>query len=213
MTPQEYNRICKVYQFLTKRLDPSQNYHIDGFYRVYDSQHYGVRDEAFEGVRYFENLTLNYVFTKEYLAGQHFSKNYYFSNGFSNSPMVVIKNDNISVHPELGFVFLYILIFKFQNGIIAFLDLLYQLNDKKTTLIRISEDGKTVKIKAYGYDDFVSVFEVIPNINLIFDFFLFTNSNFMIKNWNNEIEIQVIKIRNALDTLKIFNFDNMNMNF
>ncbi|WP_294963593.1 hypothetical protein [uncultured Flavobacterium sp.] len=207
MTSQEYNKISKVYQCLTQRFDQSRNYQYDRFYKVYNSQCYIVEGENLEALKHFENLTLRHVYTGEYLESQHFGEDY------KNSSLLVVEDGKVLVHAELGFIFLYILIFKMQEGIRKFLDLINELKDRHTGLIRSSDDGRILKMKVYLYDEFIPQFEAIPDFNLIFHLFALTNSNFMERNWDNEVEVYVDKIRKTLETLKIFNFDNINMHF
>lgn len=80
MTIEEYNRICIVYQFLTKRFDISQFYSYDGFYKCYDPNYYGVRGENRDALEHFENLNLRHVYNAEHITSRPYGENYINSN-------------------------------------------------------------------------------------------------------------------------------------
>lgn len=205
MTNEEYNRISMVYQFLTKRFDFSQTYQYDGFYRCFDVNHYGVSGQNLEVLKHFENLNLRHIYTTEHIASTQYSDEYL------NANLLVIEENRVCVHSELGFIFLYILVYKLQNEIKSFLKLMYILKEKHTGLIRTSEDQRVFKMKVYLYDDFIPQFESIENYRYIFHLFAKTNSDFMVRNWNNEVEINMNKIEKLIETLKRFNFENIDM--
>lgn len=207
MTAEEYNRICLVYQFLTKRFNRSQIYQYDGFYRCYDPKYYRVRQEKLQTLKHFENLTLRHIYTGEYLASRPFGEEYI------NTNLVVVDEDKVCIHTELGYIFLYTLVYKLQDGISSFIALMHNLNETYRGLIKTTEDKKIFKMKVYLYDDFIPQFESIENYRLIFHLFAQTNSNFMVRNWENEVEVNIHKIEELLETLKIFNFQNLDMTF
>lgn len=207
MTKEEYNRISIVYQFLTKRFDFSQTYQYDGFYRCFDTNHYGVSGENLEVLRHFENLNLRHIYSAEHIASVQYGDNYL------NANLLVIEENRVCVHSELGFIFLYILVYKLQDGIKSFIELMYTLKEKYVGLIRTNEDKRIFKMKVYLYDDFIPQFESIENYKFIFHLFAKTNSNYMNRNWSNEVEVDMYKIEKLIKTLKMFNFENVEMQF
>lgn len=205
MTNEHYNQISIPYQVLTKRFDPNQNYYFDNFYKCYNPKHYIVRDENLETLKKFENLTPRDIYTEEHLLAHPFGDKYL------DSKLVVIEDKRICVLSELGQVFLYLLVSKFEKGINQFLVLVEKLQAEFPGLIRTKEDEKVVVMGNYLFDDLNYRFEQIENYGLIFHLFGKTNSGLLMQDWNKNIEIHKNKIKGLLDTLKIFDFSKVEL--
>ncbi|WP_417860454.1 hypothetical protein [Winogradskyella sediminis] len=205
MTNEEYNQISIPYQVLTKRFDHNQNYYFDNFYKCYNPKHYIVKDENLETLKKFENLTPRDIYTKEHILAHPYGDKYL------DSKLVVIEEKRICILSELGQVFLYLLVSKFENGINQFLELVEQLQTEFPGLIRTKEDEKVVVMGNYLFDDLNYRFEQIENYDLIFHLFGKTNSGLLMQDWNKNIEIHKTKIKGLLDTLKIFDFSKVEL--
>ena len=72
MSNEEYNRICSVYQVLTKRFDLNQDYNYENWFKCYNPNFYGVRSENLTVIKRFEDLTLRHIFSGEYIESHFF---------------------------------------------------------------------------------------------------------------------------------------------
>ncbi|KIA82424.1 hypothetical protein [Flavobacterium sp. AED] len=203
MGQEEYNKICLLYQVLTKRFDFNQNYNYDKWYKCYNIEFYGVKGNYLEVLKRFEDLTLRHIYTLEYISSVPFSDEYL------DDILVKISGDKVGVHPELGLVTLYFLIYRLQEGISNFLLLLETIKNQYVGFIKTDYDNRIYKMKFYAYDEFIPQFENIKDFKLMFHLFSKTNSNYMSLNWNNEVEIDVFKINKTLESLQNFNFKNL----
>ena len=203
MNQEEYNKICLLYQVLTKRFDFNQNYNYEKWNKCYNPEFYGVKNEYLEVLKRFEDLTLRNLYTTEYINSTPFSDEYL------DDILVKISDDKVCVHSELGLVTLYFLIYRLQEGINSFLQLLESIKNQYVGFIKTDNDNRIYKIKVYIYDDFIPQFENIKDFKLIFHLFSRTNSNYILLNWNNEVEIDVFKINKTLEGLLNFNFKNL----
>ncbi|MFV8327754.1 hypothetical protein [Flavobacterium sp. ZS1P14] len=200
MDQEEYNKICLLYQVLTKRFDFNQNYNYDKWYKCYNADFYGVKNGYLEVLKRFENLTLRHIYTPEYVSSVPFSDEYL------DDVLVKISDDKVRVLSELGLVTLYFLIYRLEEGINNFLQLLESIKKQYVGFIKIDNDNRIYKMKGYIYDELIPQFENIKDFKLMFHLFSKTNSNYMLLNWNNEVEIDVFKINKTLDSLQNFNF-------
>ncbi|MCW5518483.1 hypothetical protein J1N09_01440 [Aureitalea sp. L0-47] len=205
MTKEQYNKVCLLYQALTRRFDLSQNFYYDGFYKCFNPKHYAVRGENLETLKHFENLTFRDIYTDEHLAEHHFGDNYL------DSKLVVVEEERICVIAELGQVFLYLLVSKLKNGIEQFLELVDKLQKEHKYLIRLEEDGRIMKMKTYLFDEFNGLFEQLENYGFVFHLLGKTNSSFLMQDWNNNIEIHLNRIRGLLKNVNSFDFSNVEL--
>lgn len=203
MNHEEYNKICLLYQVLTKRFDFNQNYNYDKWYKCYNADFYGVKNGCLEVLKRFEDLTLRRIYTPEYVSSVPFSDEYL------DDILVKISDDKVLVLSELGLVILYFLIYRLQEGINNFLQLLESIKNQYIGFIKIDADDRIYRMKGYIYHEFIPQFENIKDFKLMFHLFSKTNSNYMSLNWNNEVEIDVFKINKTLESLQNFNFKNL----
>ena len=203
MSNEEYKRICSVYQVLTKRFDQNQDYKYEKWFKCYNPDFYGVKGENLDVLTRFKDLTLRHIFSEQYIQSQFFSDEYFDEN------LVRIEDGKICIHSELGLVTLYLLIYRLRDGINLFLDLLENIKNNYLRYIK-TDDGKRIyKMKVYTYNEFIPQFEAIPQFRLIFHLFSRTNSNYMVLNWSNEVEIDIFEIKQTLLRLSNFNFGNL----
>ena len=205
MTNDEYNKVCNLYQALTQRFDFSQNYGFDGFYKCFNPKHYAVRGENLETLKEIADLTFRDIYTEEHIANNHFGDNYL------DSKFVVIEEKRICVIAELGHVFLYLLVSKLENGIKGFLELAHKLQSEHKYLIKLENENRTMRMKTYLFDEFNGQFEQIENYGFVFHLLGKTNSNFLMQDWNNNIEIHLNRISGLFKTLKGFDFSKIEL--
>lgn len=203
MSTDEYNRICMLYQVFTKRFDLVQEYSYDRWFKCYNSNFYGVRGQNLETLSRFKELTLRHIYSGNYIQSQHFSDEYL------DDLVVKVGENKVCVHSELGLVILHLLFYKLQTGINQFVNLLDIILENSPSLIKTDEEKRVYKMKLYSYDEYLPQFQNIQDYGFIFHLFGRTNSSYMTLNWNNEIEIDVFRIKQALLRLANFNFENL----
>lgn len=204
MTNEQYNFICRPFQFLTKRHYNFQNIY-DGEYKCYDPNMYGVRNEYLEFLNNFEHLTFRHIFTPEHIAVQ-------IGLGIPvDSNLVVIEEKRICVHQELGSISFHILANKLKTGIESLINLLEQINLAHHKAIRTDENGNIFYMKMYTYNDFILDFENLPDYKYVKDLFYDTKSGVIDLNLENEIEFKIYRMKRIIDRLKIFNFENIQL--
>jgi len=204
MNIDEYNKICRVYQSLTKRFDNYQNYFFNGNYIVFDSEFYVVR-ENLDILRKFENLTIRHIYGADYIKSKPFGDSYL------DSKLVVIEENKVMVNSEMGYILFYILIYKLAKGLEDFKKIISTLDTKYSGHISIEKETKTYKMSIGTYDKILAEFEKSEDLKLIVHLFSRTNSNFIVQNWNSQIEINMAKIEALSDTVKIFDFSNIQL--
>lgn len=207
MKIEEYNRISMLYQTLTRRFDIPRNYQYEGIYHSYNPDQYAVKGENLQTLRCFEHLTLRHILNPDYI------NDHLYSDVYLDSELLIIDENKIKVHGELGQILFYILISKLEPSIKSFIDLLNHLKNNHKGFIRSDDEDRIYKMKVYTYDDFVVQFEAIENYKFVYHLFGKTDSLLMMRNWDNEIEINVADINKILETVKKFNFQNVDLNF
>jgi len=205
MKNKEYNRISLPYQFLTKRFDLNQTYTYEEFHKCYNPKHYGVKGENLEVLRNFETIMFKQLFTEKHLKENSYSTQYL------DSLLIKIEEKRICVHMELGQIFLYLLISKFEKGINQFLLLIDKLLKEHKGLIRLKDDNTKVIMNIDVFNSFNEQFEQIENYSLIFHLFAMTNSGYIMRDWNGNVEIYIRRINKLLETLKIFDFSKIEL--
>lgn len=203
MSTEEYNRLCLLYQVLTKRFDLVQEYSYDRWFKCYNPNFYGVKGQYLETLTRFQELTLRHIYSENYIQSQH------FSNEYLDDLVIKVGESKICVHSELGLVILHLLFYKLQIGINQFITLLDNILENSSGLIKTDEEKRVYKMKLYSYDEYIKQFENIQDYGFIFHLFGRTNSSYMTLNWNNEIEIDVFRIKQAILRLVNFNFENL----
>lgn len=200
MTSKEYDRISLLYQFLTKRFHVNQDYQYDGYYKCYNPKYYGVREENLQTLEHFENLSYKDLFTKGYINSKPFGEDYL------NAKLVKIEEKRICAQTELGQILLYLLVSKLENSIKEFLSFLESLKEKKLGLIKEREEGKMYIISLNDFNRLQPVLEKIENFRFTFHLLAKTNSGFILRDWNENLEIHINKINDLIVTLKNFDF-------
>lgn len=200
MTTKEYDRISLLYQFLTKRFHVNQNYQYDGYYKCYNPKYYGVREENLQTLEHFENLSYKDMFTEEYIKSKPFGEEYL------NAKLVKIEEKRICVQTELGQILLYLLVSKLENSIKEFLSFLDSLKEQKLGLIKEREESKMYIIRLNDFNKLKPDLEKIKNFRFTFHLLAKTNSGFILRDWNENLEIHINKINDLVATLKNFDF-------
>jgi len=203
MTTEEYNKLSLLYQVLTKRFDLVQEYSYDRWFKCYNPNFYGVKGQYLETLKRFQQLTLRHIYKGNYIQSQNFSDEYL------DDLVIRVEEHQICVHSELGLVILHILFYKLQTGIYQFITLLDIILEKSPALIKTDKEKRVYKLKLYTYDEYIQQFQNIQDYSFIFHLFGRTNSSYMTIDWNNEIEIDVFRIKQALMRLSNFNFENL----
>jgi len=202
MNEENYELIRKPFQFLTRR-----SYHIaniyDGFYKCYNPQMDGVRDENLDFWKKIENLTLRHIFTAEYLEKSIYPNNYLDAN------LVVIEENRICIHQEMGMILLHILINKMKDGIEAFTTLMRKIKANYKDYIKVDDHERIFTMKVYRYDEFLVEFANIPDYRFIFHLFFKAKTELITLSWQNEAEIKIYRIDEMIKRLKDFNFENI----
>lgn len=206
MTTKEYDNLSLAYQFLTKRFDMRQDYYYNNFYRCYDSNCYGVREERLETLKCFENLTFRDLYKNEHI------DSHYYGDNYLDAKVVVIKDNQVCILPELGQVIFYILISKLEIGIRQFQKLLLDLSKNDTTSFRQENNGEKIIVDINLLENvYKNQFENIENYKFIIHLFGKTNSGIIMLKWNYELEINLSIINTLLDTLTIFDFSKVDL--
>ena len=201
MNQEDFNKICLLYQFLTKKSDFNQNY--DRWYICYNCEHYGVKNDYLEILKKFKKLTLRHLYTSEYINSIHFPDEYL------DDILVKIIKDKVYIHSELGSIIQSFLIYKLQEGINIFLQSLERIKNQYVGFVKTDKDCKIYKIKVFTYDEFIPQFENIKDFKLIFHLFTLKNINYLYLNWDKEVEIDISKINKGLEKLINFNFQSI----
>ncbi|NUY79656.1 hypothetical protein HUK80_02015 [Flavobacterium sp. MAH-1] len=188
MTTEEYNNISMLYQFLTKRFDINQNYTSSDYHRCYHPNYYGVRGNGLEVLKRFEHLNFQDLYSEEYLKSQFYSQEYL------TSKLVIIEENRVCVMPELGSILFYQLISMMKGGITEYLRQLKYIVENKIGIFRLSDDGDLLKFDLRSYENLLLKFEAIKDFNLFHHLFTKTNSNIIMLNWDNQVEIPIHEI-------------------
>jgi hypothetical protein len=202
MTDQKYNFICLPFQFLTKRFNDFQNIY-DGEYKCYSPNVYGVKNEYLEFLKNFENLTFRHIFSQEHLASQ-------IALGIPvDSNLVIIEEDRIRVHQELGNIILHILANQLKNGIEKLIELIEKIKLEHPTYIKTDKDENIFSMKMYRYDEFIADFENLPDYKYVKHLFYDSKTGIITLSLENEIDFKLYKMRKIIKRLTIFNFTNI----
>ncbi|WP_204346631.1 hypothetical protein [Psychroserpens algicola] len=204
MTSEEYDRLSIPYQVLTKRFYENQTYYNDGFYRCYNPKHYIVRDKHLEQLKRFTELSYRDIYTEEYINA------YPFGDTYLDSKLVKIEEKRVCLSTELGQVFLYLLVSKLKKGITQYVELIKKLQDERKGLIKSKNDGNTVVIPIFFLESIKGQFEIIDNYKFVFHLLAKTNSGFLMRDWNSNIEVNLNRISGLLDSVKNFDFSKIN---
>ena len=175
------------------------------FYKCYNPKYYGVRDNHLETLKHFTDLSFRDLYTAEHIAEHHFGDNYL------DSKLVKIEEERICLLAELGHVFLYLIVSKLKNGIGQYLELISQLQVEYKGLVRTKEDGKIVVMGIYLIEDLIYRFEQIENYRFIFHLLAKTNSGFLMRDWDNNVEINISRISGLLETVEHFDFSKVEL--
>lgn len=204
MTNEEYNFISMPFQFLTKRFSNFQHVYY-GVYKCYHPKMYGVRDEYLDFLKNFEHLTFRHIFTPEHIAVQ-------VELGVDvDSNLVIIEENRICVHQELGSIAFHILANKLKVGIEKLIQLLEHIKQAHPNNMKSDENNNNYLLKLYAYNDFILAFENLPDYKYVKHLFYDTKSEVISLSLENEIIFKVYKMKRIIERLKIFNFHNIQL--
>ena len=196
----EFEDIVVMYEFLTNRWGFIHSYSYEGFYRCFDKNHNGVKGNNLKILKEFEELTMREVFKEESINGIS------YGDKFLDAKLVKDEEKKVCIHPEMGFIFLEIIVQRLKNTMNIFLERLEILNKNYTDLVKKSEDGYFIRMSGNTYDQFQPQFEKIENYDFLFRFIALTHSQIMYRNMDNVLEINVSKMNDMIKNLSKIDF-------
>ena len=201
----EYERIVTMYEFLTDRYGYYSSYTFENFYKCFDPKHNGVKGNNLEILKKFENLKMREVFTVVKI------NNIQYGSQYLDAALVNIKPGKVCIHPEMGYIFLGLIVHNLKSTIETFIKELELLNKKFDPLIKLSKDGRVIKMSGHTYDEFEPNFRKIEDYGKLFRFIAETNSHIMYRNTDNVLEINISKMKEMIKNLSKIDFSKIDV--